>query len=79
MTEEAGKPSYPGTTDYGIRIEFDQEVLVEESVMTIEALTFLTRLGGIIGVGKEFLWMILFVLTYIVTLSENVFSFSIFK
>ena len=43
----------------GIIIAFDDEVEVETSELQISAKTFLTRVGGIIGVGKEFLWMML--------------------
>ena len=43
----------------GLIIAFDDEVEVETSELQISPKTFLTRIGGIIGVGKEFLWIIL--------------------
>ena len=50
---------------------FDREVEVSSSHLTIEPLTLLTRVGGIIGVGKEFLWVIITLLTYLATFSSQ--------
>ena len=48
---------------------FDREVEVSSSHLTIEPLTLLTRVGGIIGVGKEFLRVIISLLTFLETFS----------
>ena len=63
-------------TGKGLRIEFEPEVILEENLLTIEALTFLTRVGGIIGVGKEFLWLIMFFVTYFVTFQSKLLKFN---
>ena len=63
-------------TGKGLRIEFEPEVMLEENLLTIEALTFLTRVGGIIGVGKEFLWLIMFFITYFVTFQSKLLKFN---
>ena len=63
-------------TGKGLRIEFEPEVMLEENLLTIEALTFLTRVGGIIGVGKEFLWLIMFFITYFVTFQSKLLEFN---
>ena len=56
---------------YGLYIQFDKEVEVITSQFMINAETFLTRMGGVIGVGKELLWIILLCLTYLVILPEK--------
>lgn len=48
---------------YGLYIQFDQTVEVTVSKLQIGLKTLATRFGGIIGVGKEFLWVIIFSLT----------------
>ena len=63
-------------TGKGLRIEFEKDVILEENLLTIEALTFLTRVGGIIGVGKEFLWLIMFFITYFVTFQSKLLKFN---
>ena len=42
-----------------IFIHFEPKVSVAETKFLINEITFITRIGGIIGVGKEFLWIIL--------------------
>ena len=44
---------------YGIWIQFYQEVVLTSNLLSIEPITLLTRIGGIIGVGKEFFWIII--------------------
>ena len=48
---------------YGLYIQFDQTVDVTVSKLQIGLKTLATRCGGIIGVGKELLWVIIFSLT----------------
>ena len=48
---------------YGLYIQFDQTVEVTISKLQIGLKTLATRFGGIIGVGKELLWVIIFSLT----------------
>ena len=42
---------------YGIFVRFSREIDVHRSLLNVETLTLLTRIGGIIGVGKQFLWI----------------------
>ena len=44
---------------YGLYVEFRQEVILTSNHLSIEPMTLLTRIGGIIGVGKEFFWVII--------------------
>ena len=56
----------------GVNLLFDRHVSLTETELSVTEMTFLTRIGGAIGVGKEFLWMILFVITNAVTLHKYV-------
>ena len=44
---------------YGLYVEFHHEVILASNHLSIEPMTLLTRIGGIIGVGKEFFWVII--------------------
>ena len=44
---------------YGLYVEFRQKVILTSNHLSIEPMTLLTRIGGIIGVGKEFFWVII--------------------
>ena len=44
---------------YGLYVEFRQKVILTSNHLSIEPMTLLTRIGGIIGVGKEFFWIII--------------------
>ena len=58
------RDSFQGRTDsYGLVVEFDREVDVTEVKFSIGFITLLTRLGGIIGVGKELLWVLISIFT----------------
>ena len=41
-------------------VQFEKEVMVTKSAFTIDLMTLITRIGGIIGVGKELLWVLVF-------------------
>ena len=47
----------PFEKTFGLFIEVEEKVEVLESMFTINEMTLVTRIGGIIGVGKEFLWI----------------------
>ena len=51
------------TSHFGLIVNFDREVEVTEVKYSIGFITFLTRLGGIIGVGKELLWVLISLFT----------------
>ena len=40
--------------------------------LSIGKLTLLTRVGGIIGVGKEFLWIMITLLSFILTFKSKI-------
>ena len=48
---------------YGLFVQFDQNVDVTVSKLEVGLKTLATRFGGIIGVGKELLWVIILALT----------------
>ena len=48
------------SSKFGVTIIFDTVVEKTISDWQITPVTLLTRLGGIIGVGKNFLWIIIF-------------------
>ena len=50
---------------FGIYVEFNRDVILTTNHLSILPMTFLTRVGGIIGVGKELLWVIISVWSYI--------------
>ena len=53
---------------YGAFVSFKDEVEVTESKLNVGTVTLLTRIGGIIGVGKEFLWIVITVSSFIMIL-----------
>ena len=61
---------------YGLFINFDREVEETRSQLNISPLTLLTRIGGIIGVGKEFLWIIITLATYLISIYSNICKYS---
>ena len=63
------------TDAYGLYAQFEKEVIVTQSHITIGPVTFLTRIGGMIGVNKEFYWIIIFCLTNFFTFLKVVKSF----
>ena len=59
---------YIDTTDRsGVILSFDSVVEQTHSELQIDRITLLTRCGGIIGVGKNLLWIIIFVLSSLAT------------
>ena len=57
----------------GLIVSFEREVEQTNSELQVDTITLLTRCGGIIGVGKNLLWIIIFVLSSFAT------SFTILK
>ena len=53
------------TDRYGLFVNFDADVKLTISHLNVKFLTLLTRIGGIIGVGKEFLWLTVSFLVYV--------------
>ena len=50
-----------GYDKYGLYLRFEDTVETTKMNIVITSTTLLTRIGGIIGVGKELLWVIVFV------------------
>ena len=59
----------------GVYLLFDRLVSVTKTGLSVNEMTLLTRVGGIVGVGKELLWIILFSITYCITMYNYVASF----
>ena len=59
------------SSKFGITISFDTVVEKTVSDWQITPVTLLTRLGGIIGVGKNLLWIMIF-FSSSVTLAINI-------
>ena len=47
----------------GVLALFDRNVHHSKTLLQIDYITFLTRVGGIIGVGKNLSWIIVFTLS----------------
>ena len=54
----ADKGKSPRDDRFGMEINFEREVEVTESHFSLDAFTLLTRVGGIMGVGRTMVWMI---------------------
>ena len=57
---------------YGLFVQFDAEIEVTKSHLTIDPMTLLTRVGGVIGVGKNLLWIIIVCCTYTITMLTKI-------
>ena len=51
---------------FGLTIAFDNVVEKTISNWQIEPVTLLTRIGGIIGVGKELLWVLIITGSFVI-------------
>ena len=60
---------------YGMYVTFLPDVEVKQTLLNIEPMTLMTRIGGIIGVGKELLWVIIFTSSSFVLILKNIFRF----
>ena len=55
----------------------DSKLVTEITILIITGnLTLLTRIGGIIGVGKEFLWIMITLLSFILTFKSTLLQLS---
>ena len=59
--EEAGL--IESLTKAGVLAQFDKNVHQAKTKLQIDFVTLLTRVGGIIGVGKNLTWIIIFTLS----------------
>lgn len=59
--EEAGLVE--SLTKAGVIALFDSDVHQSKTKLQIDYITFLTRVGGIIGVGKNLAWILIFTLS----------------
>ena len=57
---------------FGLLVDFDNVVEKTISNWQIESVTLLTRIGGIIGVGKELLWILITLITYLIVFYTNI-------
>ena len=47
----------------GIKLFFHTEVMITKSFWKMDALTFISKVGGLIGISKNLLWLILIFLS----------------
>ena len=47
----------------GLKIRFEQEVEITKSSLAINTITLLSKIGGFIGINKNFLWLIIFIMS----------------
>ena len=57
----------PTSDRTGVKVVLETEVLQTVSSLQISVKTLATRVGGIIGVGKELLWILIFCFTTLST------------
>ena len=57
----------PTSDRSGVKVVLETEVLQTVSSLQIGVKTLTTRVGGIIGVGKELLWILIFCFTTVST------------
>ena len=57
----------PTSDRSGVKVVLDTEVLQTVSSLQIGVKTLATRVGGIVGVGKELLWILIFCFTTVST------------
>ena len=57
----------PTSDRSGVKVVLETEVLQTVSSLQIGVKTLATRVGGIIGVGKELLWILIFCFTTVST------------
>ena len=60
---------------YGMYVTILPDVEVTRTLLNIEPMTLMTRIGGIIGVGKELLWVIIFFSSSFLLIFKKVFHF----
>ena len=47
----------------GLKIRFEKEVEITKSSLAINTITLLSKIGGFIGINKNFLWLIIFIMS----------------
>ena len=60
------------TNQVGFDVQFEKHVVVTRSAFAIDLVTLITRIGGIIGVGKELLWVIVFCVTTLIAVFSKI-------
>ena len=59
---------------FGLFIQFEDIIKVQKSAFVIDSITLMTRIGGIIGVGKEFLWIVVLCFYFLNFISTFIFK-----
>ena len=55
---------------YGLFVTFENEVHITRNRLSVGPVTLLTRAGGIVGVGKNLLWIVITFFTFMMTLKS---------
>ena len=69
--EKIGIELRPDQTRFGMFVQVDSAVHVSKSQWTISPMTFLTRIGGVVGVGKELMWILISIIGFIMTIFQK--------
>ena len=62
-------------TSKGLIIWFENEVDITKSSWKVDAVTIISNIGGFIGIGKEFLWLVILLLTILLSIIKTEFTF----
>ena len=58
-------------TSKGLIIWFENEVDITKSSWKVDAVTIISNIGGFIGIGKEFLWLVILLLTILLSIIKQ--------
>ena len=62
----------------GLQIVFEKEVKTTKSEWTISPLTLISKIGGFIGISKNFLWLIIMIMSSVGLLISKIKSLNTF-
>ena len=57
------KTAYNGVSQLGLRVVFENDVDVIKSSWQMDEITLLSKIGGFIGISKNFLWLIILLIS----------------
>ena len=63
LVKHMGDRHYDKVNEYGVSLWFENEVAVTKASWKTNAETIISAIGGFIGIGKEFLWLTLLLIS----------------
>ena len=63
MRPEKFPSAYNGVSQLGLRVVFENDVDVIKSSWQMDEITLLSKIGGFIGISKNFLWLIILLIS----------------